>query len=598
MAKEDAVGNTGRSNHCFVLGILVVHGLLLAWSARLHTPVASEMAHLAAGISHLQLNRFDLLAVNPPLVRSVAAIPVVMLSPETDWRKYDPHPLSRSEHAVGRDFVSVNGTRAFQLLTLGRWACIPFCLAGGLACYGWGRSLYGRRSGLLALVLWCFSPYVLGHGSLMICDAHAAAMAVVASYAFRRWLAEPSWAAASVAGILLGIAELCKSTLLLLYPVWLLAWLASHFCHGGQARRAVGIELGMLLALVLTSVLVINVGYGFDGSLQRLDTYTFYSVILSGVQPAENAVAQGWNRFAGSWLGPLPVPLPACYLKGLDKQKSDFDGRQWSFLAGRWTQGGWWHYYLYALAIKVPVGTWILLLMAIAMSLWAPAWNGPLRDEVLLVGTASAVLVLVSSQTGFNHHSRYVLPALPFVFVWVSKTARAITGKRRWLACVVLTSSVWSVASSLWVYPHSFSYFNELIGGPARGHEYLAESNVAWGQDLFYLQRWLDRHPEARPIHVRELAYFDLNVLGIKAKEVPVGPGGSRAANLVARQLGPKPGWYALNVSRLHESSGSYAYFTRFEPVARIGYSICVYHITPDEANRVRRELGLPELPG
>jgi hypothetical protein len=26
------------------------------------------------------------------------------------------------------------------------------------------------------------------------------------------------------------------------------------------------------------------------------------------------------------------------------------------------------------------------------------------------------------------------------------------------------------------------------------------------------------------------------------------------------------------------------------------GYSICIYHITIDEANRVRRELGLPKL--
>ncbi len=27
------------------------------------------------------------------------------------------------------------------------------------------------------------------------------------------------------------------------------------------------------------------------------------------------------------------------------------------------------------------------------------------------------------------------------------------------------------------------------------------------------------------------------------------------------------------------------------------GYSIYIYHMTLDEANRVRRELGLPELP-
>jgi hypothetical protein len=37
-------------------------------------------------------------------------------------------------------------------------------------------------------------------------------------------------------------------------------------------------------------------------------------------------------------------------------------------------------------------------------------------------------------------------------------------------------------------------------------------------------------------------------------------------------------------------------YFQRFQPVAMAGYSIYIYYITLDEANRVRKELGLPEL--
>jgi hypothetical protein len=32
------------------------------------------------------------------------------------------------------------------------------------------------------------------------------------------------------------------------------------------------------------------------------------------------------------------------------------------------------------------------------------------------------------------------------------------------------------------------------------------------------------------------------------------------------------------------------------KPVDRIGYSIDIYHITTEEANRIRREMGLPEI--
>lgn len=46
---------------------------------------------------------------------------------------------------------------------------------------------------------------------------------------------------------------------------------------------------------------------------------------------------------------------------------------------------------------------------------------------------------------------------------------------------------MWLVASSLWVYPHSISYFNDSIDGPLPGPEPLLGSNVDGGQDLRYL---------------------------------------------------------------------------------------------------------------
>jgi hypothetical protein len=77
---------------------------------------------------------------------------------------------------------------------------------------------------------------------------------------------------------------------------------------------------------------------------------------------------------------------------------------------------------------------------------------------------------------------------------------------------------------------------------------------------------------------------------------------------------GPAPGWFAVDVSfvrgmnrRVLDGQGrwtppepncDFSYFRRFRPVARAGYSIYIYHVTRDEANRARRELGLAELEG
>jgi len=163
--------------------------------------------------------------------------------------------------------------------------------------------------------------------------------------------------------------------------------------------------------------------------------------------------------------------------------------------------GGWWYYYLYALAIKVPLGTWILILLALVVGLLPLGFSATWRDELIVVAPLVVVLTLVSSQTGFDHHMRYVLPIFPFAFVWMSKVARALELGHRRIVAIGVAVLIWSVASSLWFYSHNLSYFNELVGGPTRGHAHLLDSNIDWGQDLLYLKRWLDKHAEAN--HVR-----------------------------------------------------------------------------------------------
>jgi hypothetical protein len=58
---------------------------------------------------------------------------------------------------------------------------------------------------------------------------------------------------------------------------------------------------------------------------------------------------------------------------------------------------------------------------------------------------------------------------------------------------------------------------------------------------------------------------------------------------------GPEPGYVAVDVHNL--TLGPYTYFQRFQPIAKAGYSIFIYHVTPEEAAAARRDLGWPPLP-
>jgi hypothetical protein len=573
--------------------VLGAHAGLLAWGASRQAPTYDEVGHLPAGLSHWSLGRFELYCVNPPLVRSWAALPVVTAGCQTDWRRWDDRPGHRPEIWVGQDFFRANGPRAFWLLSLARWACVPLSLLGGYLCFRWARELYGGKAGLVAAGLWAFSPNVLAHAQLITPDAGAAAVGLAAAYLYWRWLRSPRWPRAAAAGAVLGLALLTKFTWLVLLPLAPLVWLLVGV--GGRRTAPEWYRQTLQLALLLLTALYgLNLGYGLARTGTRLGEFDFVSRRLRGGAAEELGPAyRTGNRFRGTWLAAVPMPVPGPVLVGLDLQQRDLENEltpRLSYLRGRSRLGGWWYYYLYALGVKEPLGLWLLAAAAVVARFRGPAVAGSWRDEAVLLLPATAVFVAVSAHTGFNQHFRYVLPALPFLLVAVSR-AGTLIGRRRPVATALVGASLlWYVASSLSHCPYSLSYFNELAGGPAAGHAHLIDSNIDWGQDLHELKRWAERHPEARPLWVDCYSALTPEAFGIGdarppeevwVQEVPGGP----------LAFTPKPGWYAISAHQLRSQGVRLRGGTVTEPVYRgligrapgavLGRSIYLYHLRP-----------------
>ena len=279
------------------------------------------------------------------------------------------------------------------------------------------------------------------------------------------------------------------------------------------------------------------------------------------------------NRFRGTWLDWVPIPVPADYVIGIDLQRKDFEDGLPSYLAGEIRHRGWWYYYLYALAVKEPIGlmglaVWGIVLPYLGLS---GRWNR--TDEVLLVLPAAAILVLVSSQTGITNYMRYVLPLFPFVIVSTSKLAYYCCRETFGLGLVVIGLLAWSIAASIAIHPHQLSYFNETAGGPENGHNHLVESNIDWGQDLLFLKEWIDHHPEATAGAGLFHLPFRPPVRRNRLSSSPIG-----AQRLVSgrhgnqQRLGPHPGWYAISVNYLRDSGSELRMVQGLaqDPVARL----------------------------
>lgn len=201
-----------------IILLLSVHVAMLAYSATRHSPTLLEPAFLAAGLSHWKFGRFELFRVNPPLVRLVAALPVMAAGYNEDWSRFYDSPGARAEFQLGADFVAANGERSIWLFTIARWACLPFSVAGGLFCFFWSRELWrSNLAGVMSLFLWTFDPNILAHGELITTDCAAASLGLGACYLFWRWLKSPSWRKATCAGLMLGVAELAKTSWAILF---------------------------------------------------------------------------------------------------------------------------------------------------------------------------------------------------------------------------------------------------------------------------------------------------------------------------------------------------------------------------------------------
>jgi hypothetical protein len=516
--------------------VLIVHSLMLGWSITWQSPTLNEPGHLASGVALWELGRFDTYRVNPPLVRAVASLPVVVAGCKTNWDRLFCGAGLRCEFDIGMDFIRSNGADSVRLFNLARWACIPFSVLGGLCCYIWGRALCDASSGLLACVLWCFTPNVLAAGQVIAPDMGGASLGLLASYAFWQWLKRLSWESASVAGATFGLALLARSPWIILFALWPVLW-GMIFLWRMRTNDMVARlrdQISQLTSILLLALYLLHSGYLFDGSMTRLGDYQFVSRRLGNPQPGE----QSGNVFKYSWLGCVPIPLPKEFLLGLDYQKKDFEAfSEPSYLRGEWRRTGWWYYYIYGFAVKVPLS--ILCLVSIAACLSVVGFRSYHVNDIAGWGTLCVpgvvTIVILSCQPSLNHHFRYALPMCGPLIVFAGSipySARKCEVRLRAVLLSITAVCILSlICSTLTSAPRFISFFNILAGGARNGNRHMIHSNLDWGQGLYFLKEWLQEQKIDKPIRLAYYGYFDPADIGIDYIPATCGPSWSTAAS-------------------------------------------------------------------
>jgi 4-amino-4-deoxy-L-arabinose transferase-like glycosyltransferase len=461
--------------------LLVLEGQLL-YSVKHESLSFDEGDHIFAGFMSLQHHDFGLNPEHPPLVKMVAALPLLSMhlrEPQLQNRYF-----KTEAYLSGRDFIFGNDYE--QVIFRARMGASLFALLAALLAFLMAQEMFGAGAGFLALVLIVFEPNFLAHGALVTTDAGAAAALLASIYAFYRYVKSPSWGRVLLLGLAAGFFFIVKHSAVMLPPMLLLLALTELWRRrpsGGESRWHQAARLaGVLVIAGFIALGVMWACYGFRYAARPAGEQINPPLesTLGNLHPAEAkavTLLAHWKIFPESWL------------YGLADVRSV--ANTWpSYIFGKIYAHGVWFYFPLAFVIKATLTTLILLLLIV----YAVA-TGKLRGprEILFLSLPPALYFGVSMTSNLNIGVRHILLVFIFLLVLAGGAAWSlIRNDRRWVWPIALLV-LFHIVSSLRAFPTSYiPYANELWGGPANIHKYLTDSTTDWGQQLKAVKRYID----------------------------------------------------------------------------------------------------------
>jgi 4-amino-4-deoxy-L-arabinose transferase-like glycosyltransferase len=556
--------------------LIAIFWLQLALSVHRNSFTWDEDDHIYAGYMSWKHGDFGLNPEHPPLVKLVAALPLLHLPikmPALQNRFFKLEGF-----LGGKEFFFNND--ADGLLFRARLAVSSFAVLLALLVFLAAKEMFGTWAGFIALALLAFDPNFLAHGAVVGTDAGLSCFLFASVYAFYRYVKSPSAWRLVLTGLAAGLALSTKHTAILVFPMLAMLAICEIFRRGDAAgnaqleskgKRALRLA-GALMLITVISVGVLWAFYGF-----RYEPRANHVAMNPTYAQFVNSMSRPRDVWLLSTVGRFHL-LPESYLYGLAdvRNMSDF---YTSYALGKIYPKGVWFYFPLAFAIKSTLTFLILLLLAIwtmATRKFA-AWR-----EILFLAIPPAFYLFIAMVAGMNIGLRHILPMYPFLMVLIGGAAWAlIQTNRRWTYAIAVLLIFQLVSTSL-TFPAYMAYANELWGGPTQTYKYLTDSNVDWAQQLKATKRYLD----ARGVKNCWFVYFgegviDYSYYGIPCKPLPTpdamwtgefaeapadidGPVLISAGCLSGWEFGPGP----LN---------PYEQFKSLQPTAVIDYGVFVF---------------------
>jgi len=474
---------SGRLCWGIVVGLIAVQMLLTILVVHRESPSFDEGDHMFAGYMMWHAGDYGLNPEHPPLVKLLAALPVLgrpLWVPELKNRDFKVEAF-----LGGRDWLARNDGDRNQLVFRMRLAAGLLAVLFSLTVFLVARECFGDWAGLAALALAVFDPNILGHSALVTTDIGVSLFFLASTWCFYRYVKHPTWTRLLATGLAAGLLLATKHSGILLAPMLIL--LIGREVAAADKGTRVGTALrltGAFCVIALIGFVVLWNFYGFRYSA-RPNGLKMSTTLADYVAPFPSPIVTIVNGVGRGHL------LPESYLIGVVDV-----GRMAAFyptyIFGRnYAHGVWW-YFPSVLVIKTTLGLLALTLLAILATVTHKLKWG---RELAFLLTPALFYLFIAMVSGMNIGARHLLPFYGYLFILAGAGAAALGASNRiWsIVCVVLVAA--HAISSLATFPNYIPYANEAWGGPANVHNLLSDANADWGQQLFQVKAWQDRHP-------------------------------------------------------------------------------------------------------
>lgn len=590
--------------HKFTALIIVVAALVLAYlSVWNDSPIVDEIPHIGAGYSYIEKRDMRLNPEHPPLAKDLAGIALHFLNLNNDafTTKFWNEDIN-GQWNFGRNLIFNSGNDAIKVAHVAKLSIFIFFILSAVIIYIWTKELFGPVAALMALFLFSFSPTVMAHSRFVTTDTPALLGVLLSTYFFIKFLKKPNYKTLIIAGLAFGVAQLTKYSLFLLIPYFGLLALGYGWLNVEKHKLRHAIRYGLLsVAIIIVGyVVVVWPVYGLhiiNYPPERQKSDTVYLLGSYGNRAIADRVIEISDR-------PY-IRSAAQYGLGLLMVTQRSIGGNTTYFLGEVRSQAWKKYFPIVYFIKEPLAFWGLIIMVIyyLISAWkfnfqafrssTSKWLDKNFDQLAMLMWL-AIYWFVSIRTNLNIGVRHLMPVYGFTYILIagglSALMKNIDFKLKNLSPKLLILNFlplilfgWYLFENLKIYPYYITYFNQTVGGPAGGHKYVVDSNLDWGQDAKRLADWVRANDIQEKIYLDYFGWTDQSYY-YPDKYNWLSVGRFKSVSDFFNE-NPQGGWIAVSATfymgSREKPKTSYAWLDEFKPVAIIGNSIFVWHLTP-----------------